>query len=245
GGLSNEGVLVVNPEGTNQEVELRGDPAGGAVTGEGTIRLNAVGQLNTAVLGGFGGGELFRIGVHQTIVGRGTIERARIEGRLDPGDQGQNAAEIHLESGFMEFGPTSTISLDVYSLSSFDRLTGNDATIDLDGTLELHLRGGYVPSVGDSFLVLDARRHSTSLTTIREPVINGKSFRVTVTDGDVEAIWTCLSDSNADGILAPNDFNAWILAFNNDAPPCDQNGDGECRPNDFNAWVLNFNSGCP
>ena len=54
----------------------------------------------------------------------------------------------------------------------------------------------------------------------------------------------CVADTNGDGQLAPNDFNAWVLAFNNQLPACDQNGDGQCLPSDFNAWILNFNSGC-
>lgn len=54
----------------------------------------------------------------------------------------------------------------------------------------------------------------------------------------------CLADTNNDGEVTPADFNAWIAAFNADAPECDQNGDGLCAPDDFNAWVLNFNAGC-
>ncbi|MEL6795323.1 MAG: GC-type dockerin domain-anchored protein, partial [Planctomycetota bacterium] len=55
---------------------------------------------------------------------------------------------------------------------------------------------------------------------------------------------SCPADVNGDGQLSPNDFNAWILAYNSSNPACDQNGDGECRQNDFNAWILNFNAGC-
>ena len=54
----------------------------------------------------------------------------------------------------------------------------------------------------------------------------------------------CLPDVNGDGNLTPGDFNAWILAFNNQDPGCDQNGDAQCTPGDFNAWILNFNNGC-
>ncbi|MEL6798010.1 MAG: GC-type dockerin domain-anchored protein, partial [Planctomycetota bacterium] len=54
----------------------------------------------------------------------------------------------------------------------------------------------------------------------------------------------CPADVNGDGLATPADFNAWILAFNSNAPGCDQNGDGLCNPSDFNAWVLNFNAGC-
>ncbi|MEO1718041.1 MAG: GC-type dockerin domain-anchored protein, partial [Planctomycetota bacterium] len=54
----------------------------------------------------------------------------------------------------------------------------------------------------------------------------------------------CPADTNGDGNLTPGDFNAWVLAFNNQLSACDQNGDGLCLPNDFNAWILNFNTGC-
>ena len=53
------------------------------------------------------------------------------------------------------------------------------------------------------------------------------------------------ADTNGDGQVSPADFNAWISAFNNNAPECDQNGDGLCTPADFNAWIGNFNQGCP
>ena len=53
-----------------------------------------------------------------------------------------------------------------------------------------------------------------------------------------------VADTNADGVLSPADFNAWVLAFNAQSPACDQNGDGFCTPADFNVWVLNFNAGC-
>ncbi|MEO1534664.1 MAG: integrin alpha [Planctomycetota bacterium] len=52
------------------------------------------------------------------------------------------------------------------------------------------------------------------------------------------------ADVDCDGKCTPADFNAWVIAFNNQAPACDQNGDGLCDPSDFNAWVLNFNAGC-
>lgn len=55
---------------------------------------------------------------------------------------------------------------------------------------------------------------------------------------------TCLPDVNADGLLEPDDVDAWINAFMNDLPACDQNGDGSCTFTDFIAWIANFNAGC-
>ncbi len=54
----------------------------------------------------------------------------------------------------------------------------------------------------------------------------------------------CRADTNGDGMVSPQDFNAWIVAFNAQSPACDQNGDGLCTPQDFNAWIVNFNNGC-
>jgi hypothetical protein len=54
----------------------------------------------------------------------------------------------------------------------------------------------------------------------------------------------CPADTNGDGQVAPNDFSAWIAAFNAQSPACDQNGDGQCTPADFSAWIANFNAGC-
>lgn len=65
----------------------------------------------------------------------------------------------------------------------------------------------------------------------------GGAFELSVTE-------TCLADVNGDGDVNPADFNAWVIAFNNDTVQCDQNGDGLCNPADFNAWVINFNDGC-
>ena len=55
----------------------------------------------------------------------------------------------------------------------------------------------------------------------------------------------CPADTNNDGLVTPADYNAWILAYNNQAPECDQNGDGLCTPADYNGWILNYNTGCP
>ena len=62
--------------------------------------------------------------------------------------------------------------------------------------------------------------------------------------GQIFALADCPADVNADGMLTPTDFTAWINAFNNNLPECDQNGDGSCTPTDFTAWIANFNAGC-
>ncbi len=65
-------------------------------------------------------------------------------------------------------------------------------------------------------------------------------------EGDL-IVWapdSCPADTNGDGLVTPQDFNAWIIAFNTQSPACDQNDDGLCTPQDFNAWIVNYNAGC-
>ncbi len=70
--------------------------------------------------------------------------------------------------------------------------------------------------------------------------------------GNIDALEICaevvdpcdpcdLADVNNDGVVNPADFNAWIIAFNNNDPAADQNCDGVVTPADFNAWIVNFN----
>ncbi|MCA9271842.1 MAG: hypothetical protein KDA31_02230 [Phycisphaerales bacterium] len=54
----------------------------------------------------------------------------------------------------------------------------------------------------------------------------------------------CLADTNADGVLTPQDFTAWVVAFNANGPECEQNGDGVCSPADFSAWLAGWVAGC-
>ncbi|MEO1535859.1 MAG: GC-type dockerin domain-anchored protein [Planctomycetota bacterium] len=92
-----------------------------------------------------------------------------------------------------------------------------------DGTGLVSIAGGPIEPMADNFIYGDR----DVLFVVR-----------------VEDTTTCLADVNGDGVANPADFNAWVIAFNNQAPECDQNGDDLCNPADFNAWVINFNDGC-
>ncbi len=90
-----------------------------------------------------------------------------------------------------------------------------------------------------STVLADAGSYTVAVTNSCGTVV---SSAATLTVEPVSS--DCLPDTNGDGLVTPADFNAWILAFNTQAPECDQNGDGLCTPADFNAWILNFNAGC-
>ncbi|MGP1273685.1 MAG: M12 family metallo-peptidase [Phycisphaerales bacterium] len=54
----------------------------------------------------------------------------------------------------------------------------------------------------------------------------------------------CIADVNQDNQLTPQDFVAWIIAYNAGDLIADSNRDGELTPQDFNAWLAAYNLGC-
>lgn len=55
----------------------------------------------------------------------------------------------------------------------------------------------------------------------------------------------CLADTNRDGMLTPQDFTAWLAAYNTGSSIADQNRDGRISPRDYTVWIDSFNNGCP
>lgn len=51
------------------------------------------------------------------------------------------------------------------------------------------------------------------------------------------------ADQNADGVITPADFTAWISNYNSNNPIADVNQDGSVTPADFTAWISAFNMG--
>ncbi|MEO1717609.1 MAG: GC-type dockerin domain-anchored protein [Planctomycetota bacterium] len=94
----------------------------------------------------------------------------------------------------------------------------------------------YTSWLGDLYTVDISTGAATLIGATGEPAISGLACAATPVP--------CPADVNGDGLLTAADLNAWVLAFNSNAPGCDQNGDGLCTPSDFTTWILNFNTGC-
>ncbi|MEL6795326.1 MAG: GC-type dockerin domain-anchored protein [Planctomycetota bacterium] len=125
-----------------------------------------------------------------------------------------------------------------FSGSAIDAQDG-DLSADLDWTSSLDGLIGTGAAFASSSLSVG--QHTITASVMDTGNLT-TSETVSITVEGLPAV--CLADTNGDGMLNVSDFNAWILAYNNDAPACDQNGDGQCLQNDFSAWVLNFNTGC-
>ncbi|MEL6796449.1 MAG: DNRLRE domain-containing protein [Planctomycetota bacterium] len=120
--------------------------------------------------------------------------------------------------------------------------TGSGNAVEFDVSSDVSL---FADGLADNFgwiIISDFELLPRNVVGISTDEDGSIPITLTVTVAEAEP---CLADVNGDGELTPADFNAWVLAFNNQAPECDQNGDTLCNPGDFNAWVLNFNAGCP
>lgn len=175
---------------------------------------------------------------------------------------GQNFDAIPAETMRMSFGPLRGVSTPAADpvepvVGPFVGVSSNGEyhnhftfRIELDGApatgpesqgiflaeLEMRIDDGSLLPTEPFFLVFDNGADSSEFDAAVD-------YARSVISGCGEA--PCPADTNGDGGVTPADFNAWILAFNTQAPACDQNGDGLCSPADFNAWILNFNQGCP
>lgn len=186
-----------------------------------------------------------------------TLTAFALEPSLASLDANGSALSVSFNLGDIPVGSTSgLVSVPVWNLA--DGVFG--AALDIDSVTITGLADGVsligapvlgVPAGGNAELTLEVAPTSTgpiaAVATIAvsdEDVPGASSSELTITI-IATGVDACPADVNGDGDVTPADFNAWVLAFNSQAPGCDQNGDGLCTPADFNAWVANFNAGCP
>ena len=163
------------------------------------------------------------------------------------------------------FGLDATLELVAGQTYRFQRVTGSHPFVICNDTLPVTGTDGFYERTTFSSAVISAATlaPAADFTADPAPTTDLISWTPTLADvgfyyytctitshpgmtGRIEIITdeTCLADVNADGMVDPADFNAWIIAFNNGDPECDQNSDNLCTPADFNAWIVNFNAGC-
>ena len=130
----------------------------------------------------------------------------------------------------------------------YDRLTvGNDASID--GTLQVTLRDGFEPELGDDFLVLDTNDglDGTFANALLPDLNDGLMWNM-----DYSPFALTLSvvedtvDANGDGFHNGADFLALQQGYGLPAPaPGDITGDGLVTGDDFEKWQAAYGSAVP
>lgn len=183
GNIDNRGRITVDNDGCGPNfATLRGDN-GATITGSGELRLLANGAGTNTTLEGANGTLL--LGPAQMLTGTGRINGAvRVDGVIMPDQSFAPLGPV----GRISVNGSSTLSLsattrfvvDLASASSFDAIDGN-GSVDLDGTLEIDLVGGYIPALGSSFDLVTGSAVSGSFDALLLPAeFNAFDVRIEV-----------------------------------------------------------------
>ena len=181
---------------------------------------------------------------------------------------GPLAGRTYIDASYTQF-PTATMEIEIGGTepgTQFDQVSVS-STASLDGTLDVRLINGFVPSPGQTFVVLNAG------VLIPEPGITG-SFanaangqRLAITGGGGSFIVnygpdspfgpdqvvlsdfnTCRADFNGDGFLDFFDYIDYVTCFESGVCPpgknADFNSDGFADFFDYLDFVTAFESGC-
>ncbi len=177
----------------------------------------------------------------------------RFEGDFTPG---ASPADIAF-AGDVELAGSANLEVELLGTGGvpgvdFDRLD-IAGSLDIAGTLSIALLGGYTPSLGDSFQVLNAATRSGTFDSILGADLGGGlMFDVIYGSNDVTltVIGSAIpGDLDGDGFVGINDLNIVLANWNQNVPPAnplaDPSGDGFVGIDDLNAVLGNWNAGTP
>ena len=167
-------------------------------------------------------------------------------GTVQVGSIFDNSAQLEFADDYAQTS-TGTLKIDLagHFTSQYDRLiVGNDGV--LDGMLDVSLRGGFVPSLGDDFLVLTTSDGLTGTFANTDlPALNtGLTWDLdyspfAVTLSVVEDPYA--ADVNHDNIINGADFLVMQRNYGLPGPnPGDATGDGIVTGADFDRWEEQF-----
>jgi fibronectin-binding autotransporter adhesin len=235
GGLTNAGSMALSFGTSDVFGDIANDSgasivvSGGAnatfyddITQNGTFRVSAVGSTTSVavVLGAFsgsggstGGGDIF------------------FEGDLRPGN---SPASVTFDNnvGFGD-GATTLIELGGTTLGSQYDHVNVTGDLVLDGDLNIALLGGFTPSIGDSFNILDWGSLNGTFDAINLPALSGMNWITSQLYTTGTLLVALPGDFDADGDVDGRDFLIW------------QRG-GSPSPlsaSDLNDWQTNYGVG--
>lgn len=256
-GLVNNGRLVVNPAASGTSI-LALNSATGAITGTGTILLNATsGSPDAAYLYMNNGVNVLTIGPGQTLAGNGrSYPRLDMQGTFAPGTDADPTATLYFNSPVV-MTPSATLDIQIAGTAAvdFDRLTSSQP-FTVDGLVRVTLINGFTnPALGTFFDVVTA------------PTINGdclhsdlpRGWGVFVVPGALRVQYTgCLADLDCgngtgtpDGGVDINDLLYYLTEFESGTAAADLDDgsgtgttDGGVDINDLLFFLIRFESGC-
>ncbi len=218
---------------------------GASITGAGEINLTLggpdLGDARIQVLAGSA-----TIGAAQTITGSGRLTGdITMHGVIAPG---ASAGQINHNSGSLTLAPTSVLEIELAAAdgASHDRITGN-ADHALSGSLVVSEIDGYIPVVGDSFVIVDGASVTGKFDSETFPsTLPNRVYRVFYEADHVLLVYTCTGDfAPPYDVLDFSDVIAFLTAFSTGDPIVDLAPPmGVFDFSDIIAFLTAFGAGC-
>ncbi|MDZ4818118.1 MAG: PEP-CTERM sorting domain-containing protein [Planctomycetota bacterium] len=188
------------------------------------------------------------------IAGTGTVlGSVSNQGRIAPGSSDNIALATGLMTIDSSLNSTGVLAFELASPSSYDRLNVGGA-VTLNGSLEVGLAGGYLPTVGDTFNLLDfgslslGSNFAFNFAGPAGLVWDTSSF---ATDGSISVLAAPLAgDLNNDGFVGQDDLNAILNTWGQTVTTGswtlgDPSGDGFVGQDDLNRVLSTWGQGTP
>ncbi len=243
GTIVNNGRILINRTGQVFNASL--DLADGAV-------IAGVGEINLAFAGGFDDARIrvssgsATIGAGQTITGTGRIrDTITIEGTIAPGD---SVGEINCNAGAITLAPTAVLEIELLANdgASHDRITGAADHV-IDGALIVSELPGYVPVVGDEFVIIDGASVTGEFSSLTFPsTLPNRVYRVFYETDQVLLVHTCEGDfAPPYDVLDFSDVLVFLTAFSTGDALADlAEPFGQFDFSDVIAFLTAFGTGC-
>jgi fibronectin-binding autotransporter adhesin len=244
-GFVNNGTVTVNSSGgaNATSILLIGGPA--AITGTGTILLNANSNLDTAFLNSNSGSWPLTLGSGQTLTGTGRCYAPTIlQGTISPGI-GTAVGRIEPRQVFT-FAPTSAADIQIASVSAADVIASNNPITINGGSLTVSAINGFIGGIGQSWTVISGSSRTGQFAQVQlpSPPQAGLKWAVQYTSNSVIVRVTCNSDYNGDGQVDFFDYLDFVSDFSVEAPDADFNGDNTIDFFDYLDFVNEYARGC-
>lgn len=252
-GFTNNGLLTVNHDGANLNTQFRVDVATATLGGSGTVHLNAnLANLDTAFLSTLNGGFALTIGPAQSVTGNGAIRViTTLEGTLSPGSTASPVGRVEQRQFAMTMAPSATFEVDLAGLAAgqFDTF-GSVGAVTLDGTLEVHIASGFVPVLGDEFVIVTAATRSGTFEQVVTPNPGpNNAWRVRYEPTRAVLTVTCPPDIDGDHTVSLQDLAVLLAHFGMQSGAQghdgDLDGDGDVELQDLAALLATFGTNCP
>jgi hypothetical protein len=147
--------------------------------------------------------------------------------------------------GNVHFGPLANLKIELGGLEAgtqFDQLIIAGNAI-LDGTLEVSLINGFIPSVGQSFNLFDWGGLAGTFSSLALPALSGVTWDASqlYTTGaiSVAAAPILLGDYNSNGTVDAADYVLW-RKYNNTATTLPNDSTPGTNQSDYDVWRAHF-----